>query len=144
MAFKRSYLVKAGPFDTRLGAGTPAASGEDTDMFYRIMKLGGDILFDPELSSYHDHGRHDPQAIRMICRNYAVGGTAFLVKHVVRFDVFALKLLLWKYESFRLAARRSRMDTRFNPPMNEVKKIYVKGYFAGIRMGIANLFRKAD
>ena len=142
MAFKRKTLLEAGPFDTRLGAGTRAGSGEDIDMFYRILKNGGDILFDPGIEVFHDHGRHDAESIERICRNYAIGGTAFLIKYIIRMDLFALKLLFWKYESFRLAWKRSKKDTRFNPPVNKVKKIYMRGYFSGIARGIADLFKQ--
>jgi glycosyltransferase involved in cell wall biosynthesis len=142
MSFARRFIERAGLFDTRLGAGTVSGSGEDTDMFYRILKLGGEIVFDPEVHAYHDHRRHAPEEIEAIVRNYAVGGTAFLVKHVVRFDGFALKLLYWKYLSFRQGIKKAGNDRSFTPPIGTVQRIYMKGYFEGLVRGVLNLFKR--
>jgi glycosyltransferase involved in cell wall biosynthesis len=142
MSFARRYLERAGAFDTRLGAGTASGSGEDVDMFYRILKLGGEIVFDPEVSAYHDHRRHVPEEIEAVVRNYAVGGTAFLVKYAVRFDVFALKLLYWKYLSFRRGVEKAGDDRSYAPPVGTVQRIYMKGYFAGLLRGVRNLFER--
>jgi glycosyltransferase involved in cell wall biosynthesis len=143
MSFDRRYLEKVGPFDARLGAGTPAGSGEDTDMFYRVLKAGGEIVFEPDLSIYHDHGRHDPEAIKRICKSYAVGGTAFLIKHIAHLDVFALKLLYWKFLSFRMGLKRAGDDPLYSPPRKAIQQIYIQGYYQGIRRGIINLFKRA-
>lgn len=141
MAFLKSYLEKAGPFDARLGAGTSTGSGEDTDMFYRVLKLGGEIVFEPSISVYHDHRRHDPEEIKRICRSYAVGGTAFLVKHVARLDIFALKLLYWKYESFRLGLEKAKTMPDYAPSLETIQRIYIRGYFQGLVRGTKNLFQ---
>lgn len=143
MSFQRRFLHRAGPFDTRLGAGSPSYSGEDTDMFYRILKLGGEIVFDPEVSVYHDHGRHTSQEIESIVKNYAIGGTAFLIKHIVRFDLFALKLLYWRYLSFRQGVKQAGDDQSYSPPVYAVQRIYFRGYFQGILRGLLNLFRRS-
>jgi glycosyltransferase involved in cell wall biosynthesis len=142
MAFSREWLERVGAFDVRLGAGTPAGSGEDTDMLYRILKAGGEILFDPGLEVYHDHGRHDPAAIRRIVRNYAVGGTAFLVKHAVRFDLFSWKLLYWRYLGFKQALRRDFGEDSYDPPLREVRRIYWRGYWTGLARGFRDLLRR--
>lgn len=143
MAFARMFLAKVGPFDHRLGAGTACGSAEDTDMFYRVLKAGGIISYLPELKVYHDHHRHEPAAIRKICRNYAVGGTAYLVKHAAGLDVFAWKLLYWRFLGLRAAVKRAPRDDPFDPPMREVKKIYMRGFFVGLVRGFLNLFTRA-
>lgn len=143
MSFQRRFLNRAGPFDTRLGAGSPSYSGEDTDMFYRILKLGGEIVFDPEVGVYHDHRRHTSQEIESIVKNYAIGGTAFLIKHIVRLDLFALKLLYWRYLSFRQGVKQAGDDQSYSPPAYAVQRIYFRGYFQGILRGLLNLFRRS-
>jgi glycosyltransferase involved in cell wall biosynthesis len=142
MSFQRQVLECAGPFDTRLGAGSVSGSGEDTDMFYRVLKIGGDIVCDPAVGVYHDHHRHSAPEIESIVRNYAVGGTAFLIKHIVRFDVFALKLLYWRYLSFRRGVRAAENDHSYSPPVCDIQRIYYRGYFRGILRGIRNLFTR--
>lgn len=143
MSFQRRFLDRAGPFDTRLGAGSPSGSGEDTDMFYRILKLGGEIVFDPEVSVYHDHRRHSSEEIEAIVKSYAIGGTAFLIKHIVRFDLFALKLLYWRCLSFRRGVKRAGDDRDYSPPGRTVQRIYYRGYYQGILRGFLNLFKKS-
>lgn len=141
MSFHRRFLDRAGRFDTRLGAGSPSHSGEDTDMFYRILKLGGEIVFDPEVSVYHDHRRHSTREIESIVRSYAIGGTAFLIKHIVRFDLFALKLLYWRYLSFRRGVKQAGNNRSYSPPVCVVQRIYFRGYFTGLLRGVLNLFK---
>jgi len=142
MAFSRTILAKVGPFDPQLGAGTPCGSGEDTDMFYRVLKAGGIISYLPELEVYHDHRRHEPDEIRRICRNYAVGGTAYLVKHAFRFDLFAWKLLYWRFLGLRAALKGAPREDSFDPTMREVKAIYMRGFLVGLVRGFLNMFRR--
>jgi glycosyltransferase involved in cell wall biosynthesis len=143
MSFRRRYLEEAGPFDTRIGAGSASGSGEDTDMFYRILKAGGEIVADPGVSVYHDHRRHSPQEIESIVTSYAIGGTAFLIKHIVRFDLFAFKLLYWRYLSFRRGVRLTAGDDTFSPPISAIQVLYMRGYYRGIRRGFLNLFKRS-
>ena len=143
MSFRRRFLDRAGPFDTRLGAGSPAGSGEDTDMLYRILKCGGEVVFDPEVSVYHDHCRHNSQEIESIVKNYAIGGTAFLIKHIVRFDLFALKLLYWRYLSFRRGVKQAGANDSYSPPINAIQRIYFRGYFQGLLRGVLKLFKRS-
>jgi len=55
MAFRRSALQEVGLFDTALGAGTICGSGEDVQMFFRILNAGHTIVYEPSALVYHRH-----------------------------------------------------------------------------------------
>jgi GT2 family glycosyltransferase len=46
-----------GPFEESLGPGTPAGVGEDTYMFYRILRAGYYCVYEPAALVYHTHRR---------------------------------------------------------------------------------------
>jgi GT2 family glycosyltransferase len=54
MAFRRSAFERAGMFDERLGAGASGCS-EDTEIWYRMLALGGSILHEPRAVVLHHH-----------------------------------------------------------------------------------------
>jgi GT2 family glycosyltransferase len=54
MAFRRSAFDRAGIFDERLGAGASGCS-EDSELWYRIVALGGRVLHEPRAVVLHYH-----------------------------------------------------------------------------------------
>ena len=82
MFFTRRVLDEVGEFDTKFGAGTKIASGEDTDFLYRAYKQGFKILYSPEVLLYHNHGRKTEAQARSSSRGYALGRGAFYCKHI--------------------------------------------------------------
>jgi GT2 family glycosyltransferase len=86
MAFRREVFKSIGMFDTRLGAGTPTGSAEDTDIFYRAVKAGIKTCYVPEVFLRHAHGRTRGSPIQAINDNYAKGRGAFYCKHLLRGD----------------------------------------------------------
>ena len=57
MAFRRSVFDAIGLFDPALDVGTPTNGGGDIEMFYRIIKHGGTLVYDPEAIVRHRHRR---------------------------------------------------------------------------------------
>jgi GT2 family glycosyltransferase len=55
MAFRRSVFEKIGLFDEALGAGTLTRAGEDTDMFYRVIRAGLQWAYEPQMLLFHQH-----------------------------------------------------------------------------------------
>jgi GT2 family glycosyltransferase len=53
MVFRREALVRAGGFDTRYGAGTPVGAAEETDLFLRLLRDRGRLLYTPQMPVYH-------------------------------------------------------------------------------------------
>lgn len=56
-AFRRQIFRDVGYFDETLGRGTSSVGGDDIDMFYRILKAGHRIVYEPSAIVFHDHRR---------------------------------------------------------------------------------------
>jgi glycosyltransferase involved in cell wall biosynthesis len=108
MALKRSQLKDVGPFDTRLGAGTPCKAGEDSDYIYRALRGGRRIIYSPDVLIEHAHDRTDEAAVRAVRSNYLLGRGAFYAKHLLRFDSSVARHAYWELRSlFRRGSNRS-------------------------------------
>ncbi len=82
MAFTAAVLARLGPFDEALGAGTPAAGGEDLDMFVRLMLAGEVLVYEPAAVVRHSH-RHDDRSLREQVRSYGSGLSAMITKQLL-------------------------------------------------------------
>lgn len=89
-AFSRDAWARIGEFDEQLGTGTWAGSAEDWDYVYRAVRSRIRVAYCPAMVVYHHHGRHTPEELRALRRNYAVGRGAFYCKHIARGDAVAL------------------------------------------------------
>ncbi len=54
MAFRRSALDLAGPFDVALDTGRPMPGGGDLDMLIRMV-IAGRVVFEPSMVVFHEH-----------------------------------------------------------------------------------------
>lgn len=86
MAFRRSALAAAGPFDVALGGGTGAGAGEDVDFVYRALRAGLRIEYSPDALVYHNHGRRTAAQVRAIKRAYTVARGALFCKYLLQRD----------------------------------------------------------
>ena len=57
MAFRRSTLATVGGFDPALDLGTVTNGGGDLDMFFRVIKAGGILVYEPSAIVRHEHRR---------------------------------------------------------------------------------------
>ena len=81
MAFRASVLRAFGGFDTSLGPGTPAKGGEDLDVFFRVIKGGHRLAYEPSSVAWHSH-RREYHALRRQIHDYGVGLAAFITKRL--------------------------------------------------------------
>jgi GT2 family glycosyltransferase len=65
-----------GLIDEALGAGTPTGCSEDTYVFYRALKAGFDIVYEPDALVWHRH-RDTMQALRRQIYSYSKGHVAY-------------------------------------------------------------------
>lgn len=94
MAFRREAVVQAGGFDEALGAGTPIPSGEDAEMFFRLLRHGARVRYDPQVQVAHEMWR-GPDEVNQLVRGYALGSAVYLTRAVIaNGDVIALGILL--------------------------------------------------
>jgi GT2 family glycosyltransferase len=78
----RTELVRAlGGFDQALGVGTPAAGGEDLDLFIRVLLSGAAVRYEPAALVRHRH--YDSlEELRRHAFNWGVGLTAAITKQL--------------------------------------------------------------
>jgi GT2 family glycosyltransferase len=103
-----------GLFDESLGAGTATGCSEDTDMFYRVLRAGFRIVYEPQAFVWHHH-RGTMEALRWQIYSYAKGHVAYqlntLTRHrdlraLVRLAVELPRVYFWRVKE-RLRGRSS-------------------------------------
>jgi len=57
MAFRGQILLKLGGFDEALDTGAPLPGGGDHDVFYRIIRAGYPLVYEPTYLVFHQHRR---------------------------------------------------------------------------------------
>ena len=79
MAFDRSLLQSIGGFDEALDTGAPLPGGGDLDIFYRVLRSGRPMAYEPRYAVYHEHRETIPQLRRQYW-TWGLGFMAFLTK----------------------------------------------------------------
>ncbi|HLV26818.1 MAG TPA: glycosyltransferase [Gemmatimonadales bacterium] len=129
-AIRASVLAdpRVGLFDEALGAGTPTGGSEDAYMYYRLLRAGWTVVYEPDAWLWHSHRQAMPDLERQIGA-YSTGHVAYHLRILLAHrDLRALRRLLvdlplhdlasvWKYLrgrnhfplSFTLAEIRGHM-----------------------------------
>lgn len=84
MAFRSAVLEKVGTFDEALDCGTPAKAGGDLDMFYRLLRRGYKICYEPSALAWHRHRAGTDELCRQLA-GYSTAVYALLTKCVVEY-----------------------------------------------------------
>jgi O-antigen biosynthesis protein len=92
MAFRREVFEEIGPFDPILDRHTPARTGGDIEMFYRVLRAGYKLVYEPKAMMYHYH-RRDREGLKAQLRLYGRGRTAFAMKVVLGDSLMRVKAL---------------------------------------------------
>jgi GT2 family glycosyltransferase len=79
MAFRRKVILELGGFDRALGPGVPSAGHGDNDLFYRIIRAGYALVYEPKAMVWHYH-REDYQSLVNQLTSYGSGTMGFLTK----------------------------------------------------------------
>ena len=79
MAFCRALLLALGGFDEALDTGGPLPGGGDLDIFYRVLRSGRPIVYEPRYAVYHEH-RETISQLRRQYWTWGLGFMAFLIK----------------------------------------------------------------
>lgn len=106
-AFRTSIFAhpRIGMLDEALGAGMPTGCSEDTYLFYRILKAGGSIVYEPTAWVWHRHRRDLPGLRRQIYA-YSKGHIAYHLTTLLR-DRDARALIRFFYSLPRTYLRRA-------------------------------------
>jgi GT2 family glycosyltransferase len=80
MAFHRDILIDLGGFDEALDTGTHIPGGGDLDIFYRIIRAGYPLVYEPQFLVFHQHRREIEALRRQYRRSWGLGFMAFVTK----------------------------------------------------------------
>src|SRR5204863_5692018 len=84
MAFRRRVFDAIGGFDPALDVGTPTNGGGDLEMFFRVLKAGHTLVYEPAAIVRHRHRRSSAELRRQIANN-GVGFFSYLVRTATAF-----------------------------------------------------------
>jgi GT2 family glycosyltransferase len=119
-----------GLMDESLGAGTPAGCSEDTYLFYKALKAGYTIVYEPTAYVWHKH-RMTMGAFRRQIYNYSKGHVAYHLKTLLNdHDLRALIRLLVELPQHHVWKITQRLLRRNNYPLS-LTLLEVAGNFAG-------------
>jgi glycosyltransferase involved in cell wall biosynthesis len=79
MAFDRRLLLDLGGFDEALDTGAPLPGGGDLDIFYRVLRSGRPMVYEPAYAVYHEH-RETMEELKRQYWSWGLGLMAFLAK----------------------------------------------------------------
>jgi glycosyltransferase involved in cell wall biosynthesis len=79
MCFRRDLLLELGGFDEALDTGAPLPGGGDLDIFYRVLRSGHAIVYEPRYAVFHEH-RETMAQLRRQYWSWGLGFMAFLEK----------------------------------------------------------------
>jgi len=96
MIFKRKIFDEIGLYDENLGVGSKGLAGEDLDIFYKILKKGYKIRYNPHAIIYHNHLVKDEEVPKTAYRNSFAAHELFLKKANLTYVIFYF-LLFIKY-----------------------------------------------
>lgn len=79
MAFRRNVFTRVGLFDTALDVGTVTEGGGDLEMFFRVLKSGCKLVYEPSAMVRHCHRRRHAQ-LRTQLSGWSIGYGAYLIR----------------------------------------------------------------
>jgi hypothetical protein len=74
MVIRRDVLAALGGFDDALDTGAPLPGGGDLDIFYRVLRAGHSLVYEPTMAVHHEHRR----TLDELTRQYFTWGQGFL------------------------------------------------------------------
>jgi glycosyltransferase involved in cell wall biosynthesis len=99
MAFRRAVFDRIGPFDPALDVGTPSRGGGDLEMFFRVLKEGHALVYEPRAMVRHRH-RRTLEELRGQIADHGISFSAYIVRSMLAYPderlAFA-RLACWWY-----------------------------------------------
>lgn len=103
-AMRRDAFARLGGCDERLGPGSPAKGGVDMDLFYRLLRAGGRVRYEPDAEVRHERQRYAERLARRPM--YGRGMGACVALRMRDGDVMSARLLAdWLVLRLRMLAR---------------------------------------
>jgi GT2 family glycosyltransferase len=131
-AFRASVLAEPaiGVLDEALGAGMPTGCSEDTYLFYKILKAGHTIVYEPSAYVWHRH-RRTMESLRRQIYSYSKGHVAYHLTTLMRDgDTRALVRLGWSLPKTYVRRAFERLRGRSGYPLSLIG-VEIAGNLAG-------------
>jgi GT2 family glycosyltransferase len=84
MAFRRTLFGRIGHFDPALDVGTPTRGGGDLEMFFRLLKAGQVLVYEPRAIVRHRH-RRSMEALKGQIEDHGVSFSAYMVRSALAY-----------------------------------------------------------
>jgi O-antigen biosynthesis protein len=84
MAFRRSLFGRIGGFDPALGAGTPTRGGDDLEIFFRVLKEGRALVYEPRAIVRHRH-RRSLDGLRSQIVDHGISFSSYIVRSALAY-----------------------------------------------------------
>jgi GT2 family glycosyltransferase len=118
MSLRRSLVLRLGGFDEALDTGRPLPGGGDLDIFYRVLRSGAMLVYEPQMAVFHEH-RREMAALARQYYTWGLGMMAFVVKSM-RADPSMrwrhLRLVAWWFRRQAVRLARSLVGREALPP----------------------------
>jgi glycosyltransferase involved in cell wall biosynthesis len=117
MTFRRDVLLRIGGFDDALDTGAPLPGGGDLDIFYRVIRAGYDLIYEPRYLVFHQH-RREMEKLRHQYWTWGLGCMAFIVKSYQYDPSQRLKLIhfLWWWFKYELDLLKKSLFKQYSLP----------------------------
>lgn len=103
-ALGRQLFERIGGCDERLGPGSPGLGGLDMDLFYRLLRAGAHVRYEPAVRVYHERKSRRERLLRRVPYGYGMG--ACCVLWLRQRDAYGLRVLVaWIGFRLRLLVR---------------------------------------
>ena len=132
MLLHKGLLQRLGGFDVDMGPGPKSVGGcgEDTDVFYQVLRKGYSIHYTPRAIVHHFH-RSSPKALRKQIYSYAVGHAAYHTRVLFAYgDYRSLIQLIWHLPRWFARNLRRGVNGKSKYPFSLVF-LEIRGTFAG-------------
>ena len=130
-AIKRVWLERVHGCDERLGPGTRSGGGADMDLFYRLLRAGARLRYEPDILVSHERQTLAGRVSRRGVYGHGTGACCGL--YLRQGDLYGLRLLgnwLW-FRARRLAVAGVRRE--WHTVREEL--LVLRGTLAGLRYG---------
>ncbi|NTW01045.1 MAG: glycosyltransferase [Oscillochloris sp.] len=130
MAYRREVFTRIGGFDPALDVGTVTNGGGDLEMFYRVIKAGFPLVYEPRAIVRHRH-RSDYQSFLTQITNNGVGFYAYLERCFLHFPEEWLPIIrqgIWWFLYWYIY----RMLLSFVRPINTTRPVILAELGGGL------------
>jgi GT2 family glycosyltransferase len=133
MAYRRRVFAEIGLFDPALDVGTVTNGGGDLDMFFRVLRHGHTLVYEPAAIVWHRHRRTYGELRKQIANN-GIGFYSYLVRNAMAWPDQRRGLFRFGVWWFYYWDIRRLLKSWYKPPAIPRDLIIVefKGVFSGL------------